>query len=296
MAETDLHSVIAVDGGGTSCRFALVTAGARHELRLGSANVFSDFEGAVRVVTTGIARLIAQAGLPARSLAETAVFAGLAGVIDADMAGKVAARIDLPLVEVADDRVPAVVGALGNRDGALISAGTGSFVGCQSGGRISLIGGHGWLLGDEASGGWLGQALLRRCLRALDGIEARTDLIDATLGNFGNSAAQVIVFASTARPADFARLAPAIFDAAEAGDPAAVSLVRSGSDYLVEALRALGQSEDGPVHLHGSVAPRYLRYLPEAIAGRVVPTTGTALDGGLILARRLAVRSGRGPA
>ncbi|SDC04551.1 BadF/BadG/BcrA/BcrD ATPase family protein [Ruegeria marina] len=296
MTESPSHPVIAVDGGGTSCRFALVSAGVRHEVKLGSANVFSDFESALTVVNTGLSGLLAQAGLPAQAIAEIPVFAGLAGVIDPDMARKVAMLIDAPVVEVADDRVPAVVGALGDADGALISAGTGSFVGCQSAGRITLIGGHGWLLGDDASGGWLGQALLRRCLRALDGIDARTELIDFTLREFDNNASQVIIFSASARPKDFARLAPPIFDAADTGDPVAVSLVRSGADYLVDALRALGQADTGPVHLHGSVAPRYLRYLPETIAARVTPATGTALDGGLILARRLAQRMAGGPA
>ncbi|HCE70577.1 MAG TPA: ATPase, partial [Ruegeria sp.] len=116
----------------------------RHELRLGSANVFSNRAGALRTLTEGLTRLVAQAGLPPDALADIPVFAGLAGVIDEVAAKEVAAALPLRRVEVADDRLPAVVGALGARTGCLIGVGTGSFLGRQDAQGIRLIGGHGW--------------------------------------------------------------------------------------------------------------------------------------------------------
>jgi glucosamine kinase len=39
--------LIGIDGGGSSCRFALLHGGQRHEVALGPANVYSDRQGAI---------------------------------------------------------------------------------------------------------------------------------------------------------------------------------------------------------------------------------------------------------
>ena len=44
--------ILAVDGGGSTCRVALDHAGSRHVVSLGAANVTSDFDGAVAVSYT----------------------------------------------------------------------------------------------------------------------------------------------------------------------------------------------------------------------------------------------------
>lgn len=282
--------LIGVDGGGTSCRAALVLPGGRRvEVRGGSANV-SDFTSAVDMIAATIAALARDAGAGRGDLAGAALHLGLAGVTGPAMAARVRAalapRLTLGRIGVSGDQTTTIAGALGEADGAVAGIGTGSFVGRQSGGRIQSLGGHGFLLGDQASGAWLGQRLLQELMLACDGIIAHSDLTRSLYADHGNDRAGLIAFAIAARPADFGRFAPRIVAAAGAGDPVAARLMREGADYIVAALAALGWTAGEPLCLTGGLGPAYRDWLPDTIAARITVPRGSALEGALALAAR----------
>jgi glucosamine kinase len=282
--------LIGVDGGGTSCRAALIWPdGRRFEGRGGSANV-SDFDRALDAITATLGALARDAGAGQADLAGAALHLGLAGVTGPAMAARVrealAPRLSFGRISVSGDQTTTIAGALGEMDGAVAGIGTGSFVGRQSAGRIRSLGGHGFLLGDQASGAWLGQRLLQELMLADDGIVAHSDLTRSLLADHGNDRADLIAFAIAARPADFGRLAPRIVGAARDGDPVAARLMREGADYIVAALAALGWAAAEPLCLTGGLGPAFRDWLPEPVAARVLPPRGSALDGALALAAR----------
>ena len=280
--------IVGVDGGGTSCRAALVNGAVRIEGTGGPANV-SDFDRAIDTICATIENLVRRAGLPDGALATGALHLGLAGVTGQTMAARVGAALQVRLgggrITVSGDHVTTVAGALGHGDGAVAGIGTGSFLGRQVGGRVRALGGHGFLLGDEASGAWLGKRILQYLLKGEDGILAHSDLTRDLRDEHGGRAG-VIAFALSARPADFARLAPRILSAADAGDPMAMRLMRQGADYILSALRALGWSEGEALCLTGGLGPAYRDWLPEPVAQSLVVPRGGALDGALTLAGR----------
>ena len=63
----------------------------------------------------------------------------------------------------------ALKGALGDDDGITAAIGTGSVFGVQRGGRVRMIGGWGFQLGDHGSGAAMGRALCDQALLAHDG-------------------------------------------------------------------------------------------------------------------------------
>lgn len=280
---TGIQHILAIDGGGSGCRGALVglRSGKRVDGVEGPANI-SDFEGAIGRISALVARLCA-------GIAPEAVAAhiGLAGVIDAEGADAVAARLHLGRLRVTSDQPTAIVGALGGGDGAVAAIGTGSFVGVQSAGGVRVIGGWGLALGDQASGAWLGRQALTHALLAGDGIEAPSPLAERLLDSYGGRAG-VTRFSLAARPADYGRLAPDIVAAATAGDALATRLMGEGAAYVVAALAALGWQPGERLCLTGGLGPAYARWLPGEVAAGLAPPDGAALDGALILARRLA--------
>ena len=291
MSETiTIPTLIAVDGGGTSCRFALLRAGARTELQAGPANVSTDFDAAVATLRESLDRLSEKAGLRPGGISTISGHFGLAGVVDARLGQRVARALGLRNVVVEDDRRSAVVGALGASDGTVIGVGTGSFLARQVAGQVTLLGGWGFRLGDEASGADLGRGLLRWILHSVDGLAPATGLTDTVLADLGGTPADVVAFAGGAAPPDFARFAPRIVEAAEAGDPAARALVQEGAAYLMRAAQVLGWSAGEPLCPIGGLAPRYAPFLPRAAADSLVACKGTALDGALALAARQAGR------
>ncbi len=277
------HHIIAIDGGGTGCRGARIDlrSGARVDAVDGPANI-SDFENAIGRISALVSQLCDGVGPDL-----VAAHIGLAGVIDDADAKAVAARLPFGRARVTSDQPTTIVGALGGRDGAVSAIGTGSFVGIQAEGAVRVIGGWGFAAGDQASGAWLGRAVLTYALLMGDGIEAPTPLAERMLEAYGGVAG-VTRFSLTARPADYGRLAPDVVRAAEDGDPLAVRLMEEGAAYAAAALRVLGWRPGQRLCLTGGLGPAYARWLPETMNKGLAAPDGTALDGALILARRLA--------
>ena len=268
--------LIGIDGGGSSCRFALVAGGRRHEIVLGPANVHSDREGALGRIREGLAQLAEIAG----EIGGARLHAGLAGVLTAEDAREVAAALPVARARVTDDRPTTMRGALGPGDGTVAAIGTGSFFGRQAGGGQRFMGGWGYQLGDEASGAWLGRRLLSATLHAADGLRPASAMTEALLERLGG-AAGIVGFAKEARPADMAALAARLLEARE--DPVATELLREGADWVLRVIRALGWTPGEPLCLLGGVGPHYAPLLG-------VPVTaaqGSALDGALALAAEI---------
>lgn len=287
--------LIAVDGGGTQCRFALLRQGVRTEVQSGGANVTTDFEGAIATLGEGLDRLSRAAGVTRESLRGYRAYFGLAGVVEPGIGRHVALALGLPDAIVEDDRRATVEGALGGGDGTVLGIGTGSFFARQQGGDTTMLGGWGFVLGDEASGADLGRALLRHVLHVADGLAAPTDLTRATLAGFGGAPADVVAFAAQAGPADYARFAPQVVESARAGDSAGRTLMEQGAAHIMRAVGCLGWSAGEPLCPAGGLAPCYAPFLPQGAKESLVAPKGMALDGGLRLAaRQRAPRKGAG--
>ena len=269
-----MRLVLAVDGGGTGCRAALADATGRVLARAegGPANIASDLAGATRNLLAICDRVI-----QGSDAGDCHVVMGLAGANSAGSVQALQAGLPFASLRVETDARIAVAGALRGADGIVAVLGTGSVYSRQTGERMHSIGGHGLILGDEASGAWLGRGLLSAALRAADGLAARTAMLDAVLDELGGVAG-VIAFSLTARPADFARFAPRLIGS---DDPAAVALLAQAEADIAASVGVLQAGQDVPVVFLGSLgralAPRF------AARWRVRAPLGSALDGALWL-------------
>jgi N-acetylglucosamine kinase-like BadF-type ATPase len=121
-------------------------------------------------------------------------------------------------VEVIADAQAALLGALGDRPGVLMLAGTGSIVlGYDGHGRWTRAGGLGPLLGDEGSGFWLGREWLRSRVR-------RGELLVALRAVHAPDAV-----------ARISALAPRVLARARRGDRRARAIAREGQAHLARA-------------------------------------------------------------
>ncbi|MGY9049410.1 hypothetical protein P775_24515 [Puniceibacterium antarcticum] len=278
---------LAVDGGGTHCRFALMWQGQRHEVQGSGANVTTDLARALEVLRAGFAALADRAGVGLNDFNAIPAYLGLAGVIDADTGARVAQALPFTSLRVDEDRPAALIGALGDAFGSIAAVGTGSFLGRADDDGVRFIGGHGLVLGDEASGAWLGRAALAASLRAQDGIGPDSAFLTDVRGRMGGVAG-VITFARRADPAQFGALAPEVASAAASGDAVARDLMRQGAGYLAQGLQALGWAGGERLCLLGGLGPSYAPWLPAGMQSALSPPAGTALDGALRLAAQLA--------
>ncbi|WP_323766860.1 BadF/BadG/BcrA/BcrD ATPase family protein [Antarctobacter sp.] len=282
--------LIAVDGGGSGCRAVVATSAGRvlGEGSAGPANATTDLDQAISNARLALQAALASAGLGEEALKRSVGHLGLAGALSPEVTARIAAGSGLFNVTVSDDLETAVAGALGAGDGVLVSVGTGSVLAARMGGTLVRIGGWGLQVSDQASGAWLGRNLLERVLLCHDGLEEHSALTRAVLEETGGTAMDIVRYAATAQPVDYARLAPRV--AASAQDAHGSALLQEGADYLCRALDALDPEGRAPVCLVGGLGPVYADWLPLAVQARLVPAAGTALDGALRMARNAAER------
>ncbi len=279
---------LGIDGGGSGCRVALAdTAG--HVLASAAgpmANISTDRDTALRNILATVDDALGALSAPP-PLSELQAAAGLAGANVGDHAGWIAERLPFARTLVVPDTHIALEGAHGGEDGIVAIVGTGSAFAARRGGAIATAGGWGIAVGDEASGAALGQAAIRAALHAADGLAPRSPLLDALLSQAGSPDA-LSAQSVHATAADFARLAPAVVDAAERGDATAVAILAEADAYLARVLDHMMADGPLPIAFHGGLSEVYARRLAPRYGALVRPAKGSALDGALALARKAA--------
>jgi glucosamine kinase len=155
-------------------------------------------------------------------------------------------------------------------DGTVLIAGTGAAAGAVRARRVvRTAGGHGWLLGDEGSGFWLGREAVRATLRAVDLAQPLGPLAASVLQALGAAPSQesatgtadpdrlrrrLVQAVNSQPPINLARLAPLV-SAAHERDPVAADIVDRAARLLYGTIDQLRDpAETSPLVLAGSVA------------------------------------------
>ena len=228
--------VLGIDGGGTRTRASIVDGdrvlahaenGSIKRLRVGAEAAEANLRALLKDV-------FAQAGV-------SGVDAATCGVASATMPGVTEWITDVfndfgvARSEVVGDEVIALDAAFHGGPGILQIAGTGSnTIGRAPDGSRESAGGWSSRLGDEGSGYWIGVNSVRRALHAYDR-EQPTRILDTVGEIWGTPDIDDLINLGDSTPGpDFAALAPAINELAEAGDPVALGVLKQASDDLVD--------------------------------------------------------------
>lgn len=268
---------LAADGGGTGCRVRLVdaTGATLAEASGGPANIATDPEGARANLLAAAAAALLQAGGPAPG--RIVALLGVAGANAPEAAGRLAATLPFGRTRIVSDALTSAVGALGGQDGIVAAMGTGSVFAAWRGGRFRQVGGWGPALGDEGGGAALGRRLLQHALRAATGLRPLTPFLSDTLARLGG-AEGIIGLGLSARPADLAALAPALF---ATPDAAAAEILAEEAACLAPFIDLLQAEGALPVTWTGGLGPLWAAHLAGRWPER--PPVGTALDGAVRL-------------
>lgn len=286
---------LGVDGGGTRCRARLADAAGRilGDGAAGPANIRLAMEESFRAVREATSRCLAEAGLsPDAPIIACLALAGASEPVEAAAARRYGdPRFRQMLITT--DAHAACVGAHRGRDGGVIIVGTGSIGWAIAGGRQYRIGGWGFPVSDEGSGAWLGCEAVRRTLWAHDGRAAWTPLLRAISGDFGSDPHAVVRWMGSAKPRDFATLAPLVAEHAAGSDAAARELMRLAAGHIDALAARLAAHGAERLALAGGLAESIGPWLSRETRERLVAPAGDALDGALQLARAAAGVSSR---
>jgi N-acetylglucosamine kinase-like BadF-type ATPase len=298
--------VLGIDGGGTRTRASIVDgdkllahgeSGSIKRLRVGA-------EVAEANLRTLLKEVCAKAGI-------AGVDAACCGVASASMPGiiewitAVFNEFGVKRSDIVGDQVIALDAAFHGGPGILQIAGTGSnTIGRAPDGSQESAGGWSSRLGDEGSGYWIGLHSVRRALRAYDHGQP-TQVLKKVGEIWGTPELDELVNLGDGTPGpDFAALAPAINELAEAGDPVALGVLHQASADLIEFVLLVREklrkkhniTGEVPVAWTGGVIEKmaivreaFFKGLREAAPAMPIGDTSVvSLDGAIWRAQRLA--------
>jgi glucosamine kinase len=284
---------LGIDSGGTKCRARLRDADGTllGEGTGGPSNIRLDPDLVWNSILTACREALAQAGLQEGDLKTVHAGMGAAGAGQASAVERLLSRPN-PFASFAidTDAHTAWLGAFNGGDGAILILGTGSCGYGGVGGQCRYVGGWGFEISDEGSGAALGRDLLRRCVWAQDGRIPSTPLSDALLAEFSNDLEMLVDWVGNARPGDYARYAPLVFEYANRRDPLGIALVEdsaAGATRIATRLLELGAPA---LCLFGGLAEPLSPWLPPPVQQTIVPPLADALDGAILLGRNASSR------
>jgi len=279
---------LAIDGGGTCCRLRLYDHQGQviGESQSGSANVQLGIEVTFAAIEDALHPLLDQAGLELHCRARICVGMGLAGVVTAEEREQVE-RFPHAFhsLVVESDAYTACLGAHNGEDGAILILGTGSCGFIRSAGKVASLGGWGFPISDHGSGAVLGLRLLEQALLAHEGFMAKTPLLEKTMAQFNNQPGRVVKWNKQARPADYAALAPSVFDAGEKGDAAATALLQHQAEDIERFIARIVVAGGERLALLGGLSGSMMPWLSQSTRALITEPSGDALYGAYLLAR-----------
>jgi N-acetylglucosamine kinase-like BadF-type ATPase len=276
--------LVAVDAGGTSTRAVVVrppgqcvgyaVAGSGNPTAVGA-------ETAVASVAESVMAALRGAEVPGTRIRLVAV--AMAGAGTTSVAAQIRRRLagiglDAPLVPESD-LLATYFSGTHRPDGYAVIAGTGAgAIRVEDGRQAAVADGLGWLLGDEGSGFWIGQRVVRAALADLDGRGPATALMPLLLARLGVPAPsdagdrkpiiavlRALYAGPPVRLADYAGL---VFEAD--GDATADRILDDAAAALARTLAAVrSPAVQGPVVFGGGILGRGPR-----IAARLAAASG----------------------
>ena len=277
--------VIGIDGGGTKtvgCA-AAVTGKILGRVEKGPGNYHITGVAKFTAVIAGIIdELAVSCNLKKADL--LVVSLGLAGadrVRDREIVLEALAELGLPCCYLVNsDAKIALVAGLGKAEGIVLIAGTGSIAyGINRQGDVIRAGGWGHLASDEGSGYAIGRQAVARGIRAAEGRDKTTIVMDmimeyASLTSWNDMIGYINN--QTTSKGDIAAFAQVVGDAAKQGDQVAIEIVKQAGDALaslVESVitRGFGWEEPVQVCMYGGIVTNILMVrerLKEVLADR----------------------------
>jgi glucosamine kinase len=278
---------LGVDGGASRCRARLRDQHGRilGEALGAAANIHVDGAAGMSSVRATIDEVMAVAALGPIDRAKIRLGIGLAGLHRATDEARLASEFPgFARVRLVNDAEIAFLGAHAGEDGGVVIAGTGSAGFARIGERRVIVGGRGFILGDDGSAARLGYDALRRAMLAFDGLEPESELTRELMARFGDEPMAVIDWARRADPGAFGTLAPTVLAAAARGDPAAIELAQGASAAIARLGLVLSRAGAERLAIVGGLAEALAPYLPDDAATLFSPALLDATDGAILLA------------
>ncbi|TWH50029.1 N-acetylglucosamine kinase-like BadF-type ATPase [Dulcicalothrix desertica PCC 7102] len=251
-----MYYVLGIDGGGTKTICLVMNeqrqilgrgeAGASNYQSIGANAALISIESAIKAAIEQTGKIQVQAiclGLAGAGRSkDIEVIQGI--IRDLQQSPNLPIEWILPNnIIICHDALTALVGGIGNDVGVVVAAGTGTIVfGRNQQGQTKRVGGWGYILGDEGGAYNIAVAGMKAAMRAYDGRELSTCLVEDFKNQLGLESIEDLIEVVYRRGwgvREIASLAPVVDNAAVNGDEVAREIIDEGVRELVKATRVV---------------------------------------------------------
>jgi glucosamine kinase len=295
--------ILGVDGGGTKTLARLINLTTQEQWQgvSGPSSLTNDFDGAVKVLNVLIDDLTEQADCQPHDV--VAVF-GLAGTGDSDTVAKLQKIIAprLSMLDICSDATTSAYGANNGGEVAVVALGTGS-VGMRlqlnHEGHLTqhMVGGWGFLIGDEGGGAKLGYHSVQALIQEFQQVGCAHSDLAQTVATFINglnnseiTRQQLATWLASAQPVDFAQLSPLVTQH-QSTCPVAKKIINNHIVSVESLISDTRADTELPVVLLGGLASFTQTLLSGSTKKLFISAQGDALDGACLLAK-IALKKG----
>ncbi|NVK54193.1 MAG: ATPase [Alteromonadaceae bacterium] len=285
---------IGIDGGGSRCRVRLEDQDGNllATAQSGPANIMRNADVAEASIFDAVNQAIEATG-QAIAPEQIVLCAGLAGAnINSAQQAFVSRDWPFKAVYVVSDLHAACAGAHAGKEGAVIVCGTGSSATQYINGKFTDFGGHGFPIGDKASGAWLGLQAVKYALLGYDNLAPKDALFEAVSAHFNATHSQHIVQAcADFNSNDYAAIVPALLPLYKSKNAIVVDLFNDGHQYLQALADSALCHQDMNLCLIGGLTELYAPLLSRAVQARIKPCALIPEQGAILLAKQ-AIKAG----
>jgi len=261
---------IGIDGGGSKCK-AIISNLQGDILGIGlggPANPFCDMPRALSSIVEASENALMDTGLENKLLSCLVAGVGLAGVNLPQLFQKLQEwKHPFAQMYLTTDMDIANIGAHNGQQGAVIIVGTGSCGFISLHGSKHTFGGHGFPIGDKASGAWMGLQAIEHTLLVLDGFSSNSLLAKKVCEYFsvdtGYELSQKFVSQASR---EYAKIASLVFECADKGDIKALEIVNEGINYLTILAETLLKDPSTRLCMIGGLSKYYILKLEPKLA------------------------------
>lgn len=280
--------ILGIDGGATKTVARLVHLESNKVWleSSGPSSLTNDYQAAVATLEVICTALCLKANCTLDNI--VAVF-GLAGACNEALADNLSQIFKGRMhgLEIYTDAKTSVYGANNGLPIAVVALGTGSVgMRLEPLGKNTLIGGWGFLLGDEGGGAKLGLHAIQATMGEIQHLGQCQSPLAICIGNrVGLTRTDVLTWVAQAKPIDFAQHAPLVFEHYHYCQMAKKVL----EDHLIsveELIRDTRAKSNLPVVLLGSLAEPTYALLSQNTQKIIIKASGNALDGACLLAKK----------
>lgn len=291
-----VNYILGVDGGGTKTVARLINVDTQEQWQAtaGPSSLTNDFSGAVTVLNELIDDVFSQ--VDCQHITVVAVF-GLAGSENDDAVSTLQELLAhrFSSLEIVSDACTSAYGANHGSEVAVVALGTGS-VGMriqlteQSELTEHLVGGWGFLIGDEGGGAKLGYHSVQALIAEFESLGYAHSQLAQTISVFiNNSDSSVLTrqkianWLASAKPVDYAQLSPLVTQLHTAC-PVADNIIANHIVNVESLISDTRADTTLPIVLLGGLAQFTQPLLSNKTKNVVISAKGDALDGACLLA------------